>query len=260
MRKAFYYPVGIIVLLLEILCQAFHPALAEQSIAPGPFTDIECITCHQERDPELISQLSKGSHTTASGVGCSSCHGERHKGANENARKNQSCTGCHEGPASHSYATSKHGIINLLNEDRQDWKQPLQRGNYRVPTCSYCHLHNGDHRDTMAVQRGPEVRQWICSGCHSPRYVREQFANAKRQLEIADLKVTEGEELIITSTDDQTDDILQLQQTLNHHRRNILYGVGHQSPDYQWWHGQPALDGDLIRIRDLMNFGDHIRY
>jgi hypothetical protein len=29
--------------------------------------------------------------------------------------------------------------------------------------------------------------------------------------------------------------------------------VGHQSPDYQWWHGQPALDGDLIRIRDAMD-------
>jgi hypothetical protein len=22
-----------------------------------------------------------------------------------------------------------------------------------------------------------------------------------------------------------------------------------QSPDYQWWHGQPALDGDLLRIK-----------
>jgi hypothetical protein len=30
----------------------------------------------------------------------------------------------------------------------------------------------------------------------------------------------------------------------------VRLGAGHQSPDYQWWHGQPALDGDLIRLRD----------
>jgi hypothetical protein len=28
--------------------------------------------------------------------------------------------------------------------------------------------------------------------------------------------------------------------------------VGHQSPDYQWWHGQPALDGDLLRIKGVV--------
>jgi len=37
---------------------------------------------------------------------------------------------------------------------------------------------------------------------------------------------------------------------MGHHLKNVRLGVGHQSPDYQWWHGQPALDGDLIRIRD----------
>ena len=33
------------------------------------------------------------------------------------------------------------------------------------------------------------------------------------------------------------------------HLKNVYLGVGHQSPDYQWWHGQPALDGDLLRIK-----------
>jgi hypothetical protein len=36
------------------------------------------------------------------------------------------------------------------------------------------------------------------------------------------------------------------------HARNVRLGVGHQSPDYQWWHGQPALDGDLLRIKGLI--------
>jgi hypothetical protein len=128
----------------------------------------------------------------------------------------------------------------------------LQRGNYRAPGCSYCHLHDGDHGNTMAPVRGPEVRQWICSGCHSPRYIREQFANAKRQLEIADLKLTEGENLLLSADGPQPDSLAELRESLDHHRQNVLLGVGHQSPDYQWWHGQPALDGDLIRIRDAV--------
>ena len=36
---------------------------------------------------------------------------------------------------------------------------------------------------------------------------------------------------------------------MKQHLKNVYIGVGHQSPDYQWWHGQPALDGDLLRIK-----------
>jgi len=36
------------------------------------------------------------------------------------------------------------------------------------------------------------------------------------------------------------------------HLKNVYLGVGHQSPDYQWWHGQPALDGDLLRIKGAL--------
>jgi len=231
---------------------ALSPVLADEAIPPGPFTESECINCHTERDPQLILQWQQGPHAADKGVGCGNCHGDRHQKSLSTARSDVSCIACHEGPASHSYTTSKHGIITRLEKSKQDWQQPLQVGNYRAPGCSYCHLHAADHGDTMAASRGPEVRQWICSGCHSPRYVREQFASGKRQLEIADLKLTEGKALISSAMDAQSPVLSELEQELIHHRQNILLGSGHQSPDYQWWLGQPALDGDLIRIRDAI--------
>jgi len=243
---------------LAVICLLVQPALSEESVAPGPFRQSECIACHTERDPELVIQWRASSHATASGSECSSCHGDRHKESSAKARKEQSCTVCHEGPASHSYATSKHGVINRLEVEKTDWRKPLQRGSYRSPTCSYCHLHGSDHGDTMAPGRGPENRQWICAGCHSPRYVREQLANGKRQLDIADLKLAEGAGLIASAGESLTAALSTLKSSLLNHRKNVLYGVGHQSPDYQWWHGQPALDGDLIRIREIIS-GLHVK-
>ena len=245
--------ISFIACLLGILGMLVQPALAEEVLTDGPYTDEECVSCHTERDPDLIQQWRVSSHGPESGSKCSSCHGNLHTGSTIKARQNNTCDGCHEGPASHSYATSKHGVINSLESVKQDWRKPLQRGNYRAPGCSYCHLHDGDHGDTMMAGRGPEVRQWICSGCHSPRYVRELFASGKRQLVIADLKLAEGTELIAASDNGQIDSLLKLRQSLSRHHKNVLYGVGHQSPDYQWWHGQPALDGDLIRIRDAIS-------
>ena len=226
---------------------------AEEPVQEGLYTDKQCIECHAERNPELIQQWQTSPHGPQSGLGCTHCHGDRHSVSATRARQDSRCSSCHEGVATHSYATSKHGVISRLEADREEWNSPLKRGNYRSPGCSYCHLHDGDHGDTMAMGRGPEVRQWVCAGCHSPRYVRELFANARRQLEIADLKLEEGNRLIDTISDPEMAVLSELRRSLNRHRKNILYGVGHQSPDYQWWHGQPALDGDLIRIRNLIS-------
>jgi hypothetical protein len=253
MRQAAYGRMKAIVWLLGILFLAADYARSEEHVPPGPFTDRECIDCHAEREPGLVRQWREGPHAPASGVGCSSCHGDLHKGANPRARADTSCSDCHAGPVSHSYSTSKHGVIVRLEQNGQDWEQPLQRGNYRAPGCSYCHLHNRDHGNTMAPERGPELGLWICAGCHSPRYVREQMASGKRLLEIADLKLEEGEGLIASSVDAGNKRLERLRESLVRHRHNVLLGAGHQSPDYQWWHGQPALDGDLIRIRDAVS-------
>ncbi len=241
------------ILLLCILCLGTFSISANEVIPPGSFAETECIECHTEKDPDLISQWRKDPHSSAPNAGCIGCHGNRHENAATRARKDQSCTHCHEGPVSHSYVTSKHGIITRIEASRRDWQKNLQIGNYRTPGCSYCHYYNRSHSDTMAPDVGPgEVRQWICTGCHSPRYVNEQFASGKRQLEIADLKVKEGQDLVSTATNGPTQALQKLLGELSRHRQNVFLGVWHQSPDYQWWHGQPALDGDLIRIRDAL--------
>ncbi len=89
-------------------------------------------------------------------------------------------------------------------------------------------------------------------GCHSPRYVRELFASGQRQLDIAKLKRLEGLNLITNAPAASEKKLKVHRDRLNIHLQNILLGIGHQSPDYQWWHGQPALDGDLIGIKELI--------
>ena len=219
---------------------------ADTAVAEGPFTQDECVECHAARDPALVAQWRTGPH--ASTADCVACHGERHGGLPA-ARADAACTGCHDGAVAHSYATSKHGV--LVRIGRPDWMRPLQRGLHRAPGCAYCHLHDREHGDSMDAARGPAVREWVCSGCHAPRYVREQLDAGARLLEVAGLKVQEAEQIAarhpmggIASAD--------LLASARRHARNVRLGAGHQSPDYQWWHGQPALDGDLIRLRDAV--------
>jgi len=212
-------------------------------IAEGPFTQGECLDCHATRNPALVAQWRAGPHAAA--ADCVACHGERH-GALPVARKDAACTGCHEGVVAHSYATSKHGV--LVRIGRPDWSLPLSRGNYRAPGCAYCHLHEADHGDTMDPGRGPAVCEWVCSACHAPRYVREQLAAGDRLADIARLKRVEAQSVAARHPDGVAS-LADLLEAADRHLRNVRLGAGHQSPDYQWWHGQPALDGDLIRLR-----------
>jgi formate-dependent nitrite reductase cytochrome c552 subunit len=215
-------------------------------VPAGPFSQAECVACHSGRDAALVAQWRAGPHGAT--ADCVACHGERH-GALPVARADTACTGCHDGALAHSYATSKHGV--LVRIGRPDWSRPLQRGEHRAPGCAYCHLHDREHGDSMDAARGPEVREWVCSGCHAPRYVREQLDAGERLTAIADLKVAEAEQ-IAARHPAGADAVADLLASTREHLRNVRLGAGHQSPDYQWWHGQPALDGDLIRLRDAV--------
>ncbi len=166
------------------------------------------------------------------------------------AVENQACIECHGGkksPAVHSYTTSKHGAIMQIERDDYDWQQPLTSANYRVPGCSYCHMQQGGHNvNTMDIAK-------VCQDCHAPRYIRELFANGEDMLEIARKKVREANALVAQAaeifTNKQLEPTIKIMQAMKQHLTNVKLGVGHQSPDYQWWHGQAALDGDLLRIK-----------
>jgi len=229
---------GAVLLTMMVQVQA-----APEPVAMGPFTQGECLECHAIRDPALVAQWRAGPHGAA--ADCVACHGERH-GALPKARQDAACTGCHDGTVAHSYATSKHGV--LVRIGRPDWTQPLSRGNYRAPGCAYCHQHEADHGDTMDPERGPAVRDWICSACHAPRYVREQLAAGDRLADVARLKLAEAQGVAARHPEGAAA-VADLLEVAERHLRNVRLGAGHQSPDYQWWHGQPALDGDLIRLR-----------
>lgn len=252
------------------------PAAGAAEKAPrGSFPNAACVRCHTPRNPQLVADWRASSHARkAPKADCVACHGNRHAGALPRARRDSACSSCHEKlnrAIVHSYATSKHGVITKLEDDRRTWEKPLTQGNYRTPGCAYCHLHRADHN----VNRG--VTPWdaltapteavseaargamlpACGECHAPRYVAEQSASGARMTGIARMKLREARDLIDRQGGSATqEELAALERRLaamGEHGRNVRIGVGHQSPDYQWWHGHPALDGDLLRIKGMVS-------
>ncbi|MCK4950752.1 MAG: hypothetical protein KAS48_02960 [Gammaproteobacteria bacterium] len=257
-------------LLFAIILGFINVAVSAVENTP-PASAIEnnevCIDCHHKQDGELVESWRASAHVTTEPVTtCINCHGNLHKEVADMARRDQACIICHGGekdPVVHSYSSSKHGTLMRLEEKQQDWGQPLKLANYRVPGCSYCHMHSGNHNISNTVRQNlmedPEseevqdLMQSICWDCHSPRYISRLFSNGEAMLEIARKKFREASEVIGRVENEFTDDDLlqarQMMKNMERHLRNVYLGVAHQSPDYQWWHGHPALDGDLLRIK-----------
>lgn len=264
---------------MRVLCSLFFlflTAIATAGEKPpaGDFKNAACVSCHVRLNEKLIAAWRASSHArVAPKADCVTCHGNKHSGSNKRARRDSACVGCHEKLSRavvHSYATSKHATIVKLEEHEWDWSRPLAQGNYRAPGCAYCHLHRAEHDTTLSVTQwkpfeppAAPVRdsaaarqQTLCGECHAPRYVMEQAATGERMQEIARMKLREARDVIaghresLVAEDRRELDALFI--GMQSHARNVRLGVGHQSPDYQWWHGQPALDGDLLRIKGMM--------
>jgi len=231
-----------------------------------------CIQCHEKQNPLLLTDWRNSAHATANPVvDCVSCHGKLHNNMASTARRDESCTGCHGGeqaPVAHSYASSKHGTLMRIVKNTYDWNQPLASANYRAPGCSYCHMHRNKHdvsrtvrhnlmsnkASNSAIEKVQDETRAVCQDCHSPRYITRLFDNGEAMLEIARKKVREAKAVIEQAENDFNESQLKPAKDqfkkMQQHLRNVHLGIGHQSPDYQWWHGQPALDGDLLRIKD----------
>ena len=90
--------------------------------------------------------------------------------------------------------------------------------------------------------------------CHAPRYIQRLRENALGMTAIADMKYREAGQLLQRQIMNPgcASALAELDKSRRKHRDNVYLGAFHQSPDYQWWHGQPALDGDLLRIRSVL--------
>lgn len=150
---------------------------------------------------------------------------------------NPQCIDCHgaASPEVHSYTTSKHGVLARISTPG------------RAPDCTGCHTEQG-HGASDA-----ERMRHTCNHCHSPRYVETLHANAARMEEIGNMKLREALRLLTRARAEfpaaAVQEMEHHYQRMQHHLRNLHLGVAHQSPDYQWWHGHPALDGDLLRLK-----------
>jgi hypothetical protein len=228
-----------------------------------------CLHCHREKHPALVAAWEKSRHNLPD-LDCRSCHGSEHDGQMaDRSRRNEACTGCHD-RENKSYSISKHGVIATLEAQRLDFSLPLREGNQRAPSCAYCHLHQGSHaigaeilpllpkigcQEVSVAAKHAEARTFPCLDCHSPRFVETWFASGDRMVEIGRMKVCEAEEVLhkITATEATQRARTLYTRMTESHLSNVRLGVGHQSPDDQWWHGQPALDGDLLRIKSILS-------
>ena len=166
----------------------------------------------------------------------------------------KTCVDCHAGAAERSWALSKHGVIARIEAGRE---------RRRTPDCAACHVFEAR---APVPQHSPgktsrtEAREQAtagCGACHSPRYVAEQLAAAQRGLAIGEMKRREAEALVELARKEMTaTDLAQVEKLLaslrDENLRDLRLGLGHQSPDYQWWLGQAALDGSLLRLKGAL--------
>ena len=177
---------------------------------PGPET---CGTCHKSQHNALLDERRYGfpSHALAMertvdaphfvdkpkaevlaclhchsvATKCDSCH-TRHLFDAAEARRPEACITCHSGPPhpdDEAFFNSAHGRIYRNEGADWDWSRPLRKGNYKAPSCAYCHLRDGNHQvadkaihkfgirevNPTTAENRIKRKRWlaVCADCHS---------------------------------------------------------------------------------------------
>ncbi|MHB1141965.1 MAG: multiheme c-type cytochrome [Sulfuricaulis sp.] len=222
-----------------VYCSACHGSNHQALHMPTPKV---CAQCHENRVAQFMDEKRYGfpSHALAMeravdakhfadkpkaevaaclqchsvATKCDSCH-TRHRFSAAEARRPESCVTCHSGPPhpdDDSYFASAHGKKYLAEAARQDWSKPLAKGNYAVPTCAYCHMHEGRHQvadktiwkfgllEVNPNTSGNEVRRaaWVkvCSDCHEAGWSAQQLKGLDSERKQAWVKLYRAEHLL----------------------------------------------------------------
>jgi len=198
-----------------VYCNACHGNDHQQLTMPSPAV---CGECHSKQHEEFRDEARYGfpSHVLAMeravdakhfvdkpksevqscvqchsvATKCDSCH-TRHLFDPAEARRPEACITCHSGPPhpdDETYFASAHGKLYLAEGDTWDWSKPLTKGNYKAPSCAYCHMDKGRHqvahksmwkfglREINPQTSGNQLLRdsWIklCTDCHEEEQSR----------------------------------------------------------------------------------------
>ncbi|MBU0498818.1 MAG: hydroxylamine oxidoreductase [Gammaproteobacteria bacterium] len=176
---------------------AMDRALSAPHFVDKPKAEVQsCVQCH--------SVATK----------CDSCH-TRHRFDAAEARRPEACITCHSGPPhpdDETYFASAHGRLYRAEGDQWDWSKPLVKGNYKVPTCAYCHMEGGRHQVANKslwkfglLEVNPHTaankalrRDWVglCGDCHEAEKARQWLSDLDRERKQAWKMLNEAEAIL----------------------------------------------------------------
>ncbi len=179
-----------------------HALAMERAVDAKHFVDkpkaevLSCLQCH--------SVATK----------CDSCH-TRHRFDAAEARRPEACLTCHSGPPhpdDETFFNSAHGKLYQEEGATWDWNQPLRKGNYKAPTCAYCHMRDGKHQvadkpiwkfgirevNPLTPQNRVRRKRWIelCTDCHPQDRSQKWLAELDEERKRAWKKLYEAEDLL----------------------------------------------------------------
>ena len=243
----------------------------------GPaVTRFACEACHNVGKPNPDQSVGD----------CTACH-LRHEFSLEQARKPETCNGCHIGPDHPQweiYQESPHGIAYMTMGD--DWNWDAEPGtlttlDFPAPTCAICHMsgfglsattHDVGDRLTwfLAASVSKErpgaaenrIRmQNVCLACHSSNYIEAFYADGDAivgavndwvLLSDAMIQPLKDNGLLTPAPFDEPIDYLYF-NIWHHWGRTAKFGAWMQGPDYTQWHGAYELMKDLSELRVMID-------